>query len=253
MQRIAILTAMRSEYNTVLQSLNQIQSFQLEKGKSKNHYKQLSGYIDKKRIFILKTGVGYQKAKQAIQCFLKDNKIDIVINVGIAGAINPDLSIGDLILCKSIIHENNPAQILTTDKINTNKLQQKCRQMDIPFNAGCAINVLKPLGNDQQRKLFYNNYHADIVDMESFVFIEECVQNKIPFVAIKTISDKADNNINFFKDMFDSNGQIQITKLIKIIFMHPIRFYKNYRQLISGSKTALYTLFRYVHIIIEAL
>lgn len=152
-----------------------------------------------KKLHILRTGIGIQKAGETLSSYLEEYRPEIIINMGTAGALNPEFSIG--LMTEPAIIQNDKAEIINPIPLFQGQFLLK---------KSTLITLDEPVVTQKQKNRLFKNYIIDIVDTEAFVLADLSRQNKIDFHCLKVISDQADENtLNDFKD----NYEIIIEKL----------------------------------------
>jgi futalosine hydrolase len=158
----------------------------------------------KKNVDILITGVGIPATIYHLTKKLLTNKYDFVIQAGIAGTFANADTLGKVVLVK----EDTFADIGIEEKENFQTLFEKgfADKNDFPFTNGWLVNnqaliknellpVLKGITiNKLTDKPSPNNFNkkkflADIESMEGAAFHYVCLQQKIDFLQIRSISN----------------------------------------------------------------
>ncbi len=124
-------------------------------------------------VAILHTGVGEKICRQRIGPFLDSHSFDFVVSSGFAGGVAPSLGVGDLLLAENF---SDPA------------LLARARRK---FNGHVArlATVDRIVETVAERAQFARARNAVAVDMETQWIAEACAQRKIPFLALRVISD----------------------------------------------------------------
>ena len=161
-------------------------------------------------ISVLVAGVGSISTAWAMQKWIAVNeKPDLVINSGIAGSFKDYLAIGDVVMPMSdcfadagIEDGNNFLTLAEAGLISDNEfpfsngliladprytLQMK--SILIPVR---AITVNTVTGSESTRDKLVRKYNPDIETMEGATFFYICSREKIPFLAIRAISNRVD-------------------------------------------------------------
>jgi len=185
-------------------------------------------------IILVKSGAGKVNASMCTQQLISKFKVDYIIFTGVAGAINPKLNIFDIVVSRDCAQHD----------INTKKLGFKNGQ--IPFTKmtffktpqhliKVALNSAKKIGikaiagriltgdqfitNKIRTKNLIKEFEGDCVDMESAAAAYVCYLNKIHYLAIRSISDRADHSASIdFKDFLNKaskNSFLLVTEIIK--------------------------------------
>lgn len=157
-------------------------------------------------------GIGTYNTLYNLTKLFQNKKYDIAINVGIAGAFNKNIQITEVVFVeKEIIgdflieEEQETLTILNTTLININ---------EFPFENGYLVNKNKWLidnfkyrkvtgltsntvtSNHQKAQKLINMFNADIETMEGAAFFFTCLNEKIPFVEIRSISNYTESKLN---------------------------------------------------------
>ena len=161
-------------------------------------------------IDLLVAGVGSISTAWALQQWISMNsKPDIAINTGIAGTYRDELVIGDVVLpvtdCFADAGIEDGANFLTlaeaglisenefpfrdgklySDNMYTNKIKGILKPVS-------AITVNTVTGSESSRKKLVKKFNPDIETMEGATFFYICSREKIPFLALRSISNKVE-------------------------------------------------------------
>jgi futalosine hydrolase len=151
---------------------------------------------------ILITGVGAPACMYALTKCLLQNKYDFVIQAGIAGTFKNQFPLGHTFAVKTDLF----ADLGIHEKESFFTLFEKgfVDEDSFPNTKGRMINVLenyfslKPVNaitintvsdSLMQTELYKKKYDADIETMEGAAFHYVCIQEKIPFLQIRSISN----------------------------------------------------------------
>lgn len=218
---IGIVTAMGMEFNLVKKILK-IKKLKREKG-----YKVAVGSFGNMQVVVIKSGMGHKKARLATKYLLENFNIIAVVNAGIAGAIEPNLKIGDLVLGTEVMSEFEEGNreftqfyksgvcILELIKMLSGIKKEDC-------HIGKILSVRKGVGSKERKEQVFRKFNAWAVDMEAASVYKECSSSKIPFITIKSISDLADESIGFSEDVMADDGKLKPGKMLKTIISRPI-------------------------------
>ncbi len=146
-------------------------------------------------VFYVKTGIGKVKAALKAQEAILDIKPEFVLNIGTAGSVTH--SVGEIVVCadfldRDLIKINHPeiTSILKVDKEDIRKFFPK---MPVNNSYECGTGdsfVLQP-----------QDLTSDVCDMEAFAVASVCLYHKVPFVAVKYVSDKVgENNLKIWEE-----------------------------------------------------
>ncbi len=128
-----------------------------------------------REVAILHTGVGEKICRQRIAPFLDSQAFDFVISSGFAGGVEPSLGVGDLLLAENF---SDPALLARARRLLTAHVAR-------------LATVDRIVETVAERDQFARALGAAAVDMETQWIAEACVERKIPFLALRVISDTA--------------------------------------------------------------
>jgi adenosylhomocysteine nucleosidase len=134
----------------------------------------ISGTLAGRRVTIVHSGMGMASASERIGCFLKDHAPSQWIASGFAGALAPDLRIGD------IVAVNNFSAPSLLEAIST-----------LPARIGALITTKEVVETAVQKSDLARHTGAIVVDMETAAIFRLCEARGIPMLSIRAISDTA--------------------------------------------------------------
>ncbi|MBK6948478.1 MAG: futalosine hydrolase [Haliscomenobacter sp.] len=155
------------------------------------------------QVSVLITGVGITMTTYALARLFPFQRFDLAINAGIAGAFHREPSLGDVVEVSAdtmgIWEWKNATAGLRPFFLRTLR-SQPCAvygwlaSQSRPGRPGFSpkvsgITVHKVHGSEERIREVRELYHADVETMESAAFFYVCLQEKIPFLAIRSISN----------------------------------------------------------------
>jgi len=161
-------------------------------------------------VSLLITGVGSMATSWAMTKWLSSNpKPDLAVNIGIAGSYNTDISTGDVVVPVSDCFAD--AGIETGNGFITLEEAGLADPDRFPFTKGrivaenkytaLALTFLKPVkaitvnsatGSDLTIDRLLKKYNPDIETMEGATFFYICSGEKLPFLALRSISNRVE-------------------------------------------------------------
>jgi futalosine hydrolase len=167
--------------------------------KSENLY-----IMDKLQIRTLVTGVGMTLTALQMGLYLAKEEPDLVINVGVAGALNPILELGEVVHLISDRFGDLGVEEVDGSFLDVHELGL-IKGNDDPFQKGIlhnkaadefeflpkvhGITVNTVHGYQSSITAFKKQFNADVETMESAAFFLACLQTKNSFLAIRSISN----------------------------------------------------------------
>lgn len=160
--------------------------------------------------------MGKVNSARTTQILIDKFEIEYIINVGVAGSLNEKLEIGDIVIGEKLVQHDfdltatgHPkgfiSEELGREFISDNILVNKCK--NIINNDLKEINV--KIGTIATGDVFCNKvslkeevvkeFGADCIEMEGAAIAQVCTLCSIPFIVIRSISDKPNghNEVDF--------------------------------------------------------
>lgn len=214
--RIGILCAGDSE---VVPFINMLDEYIITEKAMLRFYE---GKIEGIDIVTLFTGVCKVNAAIATQILIDTYGCNIIINSGTAGGMDDSLKIFDTVISNEVAYYDVDEGILTefhpwldsiyfkADKRLLNLAKKAISNFNANYNIvfGRMITGEKFI-EDEGRELINIKYAPLSVDMETASVAHVCYVNKIPFIAIRTITDTSSHSgIGEFEKNCDKASQI---------------------------------------------
>lgn len=180
----------------------------------------------------LVTGIGGALTMYALIKKMSENIYDIVINAGISGSFNSNLNVGDVVFVESdqfadlgIEDKDKFYTVFEKGFIDQNQFPFKNSKLENPNNFNfdlkkvSAITVNTTHGNNKSINLFKNKFNADIETMEGAAFTYVCLQEKVKFMQIRSISNYVEerNSVNWNIPLAIKNLNQKLFELIHVL------------------------------------
>lgn len=175
-----------------------------------NFYK---GKILGKNVILLKSGIGKVNAALGAAIAIERFKVDSIIFTGVAGGVNPSFEIGDIVISKNLVEHdydvtglrgkhpiakgthngyfNANKELISLAKKSAEKIMNKKNIHVATIATGDQF-----ITDNKKVKWLYESFEAGAVEMEGAAVAHVALIYKIPFVVIRTLSDKADESAN---------------------------------------------------------
>lgn len=212
MSKVGIIVAMEEELEQILNITNDIE----EKEISGLNFKL--GKIEKKNVVLVKCGVGKVNAARVTQILIDKFNVQYVINVGSAGALNPLLNIGDIVIGEKLVQHDFDITAFDHDKgyitgvgdyiYSDNPLVEKFKKIanklfekEYKIKSGIIATGDIFCTDIEMKNKIYSKFDADCVEMEGAAVAQVCYLDELPFIVIRSISDSPNgkNEIDFDK------------------------------------------------------
>ena len=224
---IAIIGAMNEEINELCNVMS------IEKVDQWQGFKFYIGSFENKKVVVTKTGVGKVLSAMLTQKLISVYGPSHILFTGIAGSLNINYKIGDMVIVNDCIQHDMDAtamgfklgeipytkiHIVKCDN-NLIKLANKYKNSEFSIHNGRVLTgdqFFTHSGKDSHKYLI-NELKGDAIEMEGASVGTVSSINETPFLIIRIISDKADGKApKNFSDFLKiaSNQLLGITKFI---------------------------------------
>lgn len=222
---LGIIGAMEEEVRQIKETMENIRI------KEKASMEFCQGRIQGKEVVVVRSGIGKVNAGICTQILADDYQVDGIVNTGIAGSLKPEIDIGDIVISTDAVqHDMNalafgyePGQIPRMDT-----LAFIADQKLVELAECCCKQVLPELGvfrgriasgdefvaEKERKEAIHRVFHACCCEMEGAAIAQAAYLNKIPFVIIRAISDKADDSASMDYPTFEAMAIQNSVKLI---------------------------------------
>ncbi len=196
--RICIITAMPREFSAVADSLGTVTA-------GRNGVFRTGRYSAAGHEFLMvESGMGFGNATRASEMLVREGRPDLLISTGFCGGIAAELQVGDVVVAKNIIIANesgfDEVPVLLSPLGQTFVARQAAEGRLVvsgAFVSTAAITSKKRLSG-----ILPDQYANPVVEMESGAIAIIAAENSIPLLAIRAVSDSADEELGFSLDEF---------------------------------------------------
>lgn len=202
---IAVTFALPAESSEFLKRLS---------NKSQSHRNGVSivrGKIGDREVEVMHTGVGEKACRERLRKFLDDQKFELLISSGFAGALNNESEIGDLLLAKNF-------STIELNKSRSSFSELRIRTADL-------LTLPHLIDSTDERNRIGRASGAAAVDMETEFIARGCAEYGIPLLSLRGISDTPREPFPVApKILFNLEQQrTDIAGLAKFLVAHPSR------------------------------
>ena len=211
----------------------------------------LTGTLNEQNVVIARTGVGKVNAAMTATLIIEHFHPNWVIFTGVAGGLNPDLQIGDIVIAQRTAQHDlgrlgsakientgvrnpingkrnpvffpaDPGLLQTTEAalegIELNPFQTPQGQRHPRIIRGTVVTGDVFVASDAKKTALHKNLGADAVEMEGAAVAQICWQQDVSCLVIRSLSDNADANASEdFKKYYKTaarNSAALVTRII---------------------------------------
>jgi adenosylhomocysteine nucleosidase len=225
MRKIGIIGAMEEEVIRLKEQMDDVEI------KSIASMDFCEGSLEDSPLVVVRSGIGKVNAALCAQILVDKYGVDLVINTGVAGSLRNEINIADIVLSTDALQHDVDATGFGYDVGVIPRMEQSIFQADkklIELAKGVCKEVLPLLGvhtgrivsGDQfisdsgKKEWLLKTFDGYCTEMEGAAIAQAAYLNKIPFLIIRAISDKADNSAEMAYSEFEA---IAIDSTVKLL------------------------------------
>lgn len=189
------------------------------------------GSINGHSVVVVRSGIGKVNAAMCTQILADQYHVDAIINTGIAGSLNADINIGDIVLSTDTLEHDMDAvafgypvgQIprmdtlsFTADSKLRSLAKQVCEQVnpDVTVFEGRVVSGDQFISDKEKKQWLVDTFGGYCTEMEGAAIAHAAYLNGIPFLIIRAISDKADDSATVDYPAFETKAIEHSVKLL---------------------------------------
>lgn len=206
---IGLIGAMKEEVDLLLQQMDK------ERTIVRAGIDFAEGRIFGRRAVVVKSGVGKVNAAVCTQILIDAFAVDAIIFTGVAGALDPTLDIGDIVVSLDAMHHDmdatalgfprgtipfHPASVFAADPALVRIALESGRELYRErIVTGRVLSGDQFVADRETVRRLHEELQGTCTEMEGAAVAQVCAMNGIPFVIVRSMSDKADGSahINF--------------------------------------------------------
>ncbi|MFV0503499.1 MAG: 5'-methylthioadenosine/adenosylhomocysteine nucleosidase [Lachnospirales bacterium] len=221
---IGIIGAMDIEVNEICKKIKD------KTTKTKGKVEFYSGTISGKAVVVAQCGVGKVNAALATLNMINTFRVDAIINIGVAGALDNQLNICDIVISREVVqHDFDTSAVgdpvgyitgfndvaFTADK----RLIDLCKELSEFFTEKMYIGKVATgdqfVTSKEVKNNIIRNFEAYCCEMEGGAIAQACTLNDIPFLIVRSISDKADGSATMSYEEFKYKAAETSSRLVE--------------------------------------
>ena len=189
------------------------------------------GALSGKNVVIVKSGIGKVNAAICAQILADIFKVEAIINTGVAGSLNDEINIGDIVLSKDALQHDmdttafgDPIGVIPRMDVSTFPgdesliaLAEECCHKELPqirTFVGRVVSGDQFISDKEKKRWLTDTFHGYCTEMEGAAIAHAAYLNGIPFLVIRAISDKADDSADMDYPAFEAMAIENSVKLL---------------------------------------
>ena len=232
MKTIGIIGAMEVEVAILKEKMEDVR---IIKKASMDFYE---GILAGKKVVVVRSGIGKVNAGICAQILADVFSVDAIINTGIAGSLNKNINIGDIVLSTDVVQHDMdatgfgyrkgqipqmPVFFFNADDNLRRLAAEVCKEVnpDIQVFEGRIASGDQFICDQDVKNRNVSEFSAYATEMEGAAIGQAAYLNEIPFLVVRAISDKADGSAQmdyseFEKAAVDHSVRLTLNMLTRI-------------------------------------
>lgn len=232
MKTIGIIGAMEVEVAILKEKMEDVR---IVKKASMDFYE---GILAGKKVVVVRSGIGKVNAGICAQILADVFSVDAIINTGIAGSLNKNINIGDIVLSTDVVQHDMdatgfgyrkgqipqmPVFFFNADDNLRRLAAEVCKEVnpDIQVFEGRIASGDQFVCDQDVKNRIVSEFSAYATEMEGAAIGQAAYLNEIPFLVVRAISDKADGSAQmdyseFEKAAVDHSVRLTLNMLARI-------------------------------------
>ena len=232
MKTIGIIGAMEVEVAILKEKMEDVR---IIKNASMDFYE---GILAGKKVVVVRSGIGKVNAGICAQILADVFSVDAIINTRIAGSLNKNINIGDIVLSTDVLHHDMdatgfgyrkgqipqmPVFFFNADDNLRRLAAEVCKEVnpDIQVFEGRIASGDQFVCDQDVKNRIVSEFSAYATEMEGAAIGQAAYLNEIPFLVVRAISDKADGSAQmdyseFEKAAVDHSVRLTLNMLARI-------------------------------------
>ena len=223
---IGIIGAMEEEVSQLIEAMEQKEKV------TRAGMDFYCGNLNGKDVVIVQSGIG--KVNMALCTQILADKFDVkaVINTGVAGGLYKDIEIGDIVISKDAVQHDVDATVFgykvgeiprmdtsyfEADKDLIELAKKTCEEVnpDINCYVGRVVSGDQFISSKEVKNHLIEEFNGSCTEMEGAAIAQGAYLNKIPYVVLRAISDKADDSATMDYPTFESEAARHCVNLLQ--------------------------------------
>lgn len=218
MKTIAVIGAMPSELADIRLTLGE---------GSVKHFSGFDFYINSykgNKIVNACCGIAKVNAALCTQVMIDNFAPDCVINTGVAGGMNSDVKVCDIVISTEVLPHDLDQHFLAdyppycgifkADEALIKKAEKVCGEFNVKCFQGRIVSGEAFVSDSMLKASIQEQFGPHAVDMESAAVGHACYLNKTPYVSVRCISDNADDEGAMSFDEFEKIAAKRVADIV---------------------------------------
>jgi len=219
--KIGIIFALKEELDALLKVLTLNKQYEIF---------DLTFYeceLDNKEIVLVESGIGKVNSARTTQILIDNMKVDYIFNIGVAGAINPGVSVCDVVIGEKLVQHDfdvtpfnyekgqipNVGKFIESDEYLVNLARDIITDSKVHTGVIASGDIF--VNDPKMSNKINTKFNALCCEMEGASIAQVCYLSHIPFLVIRSISDSVNGTNELTYDDFLLLSSKMVAKFMK--------------------------------------
>ncbi len=190
------------------------------------------GILEGQDVVVVRSGVGKVNAAVCTQILIDVFDVKAVINTGIAGSLKAEINIGDIVISTDAVQHDMDVRIFgyplgeipqmgvlsfPADEHLAEVAEEVCKKVnpEIQVFRGRVVSGDQFISSKEVKNHLIEEFNGSCAEMEGAAIAQGAYLNKIPYVVLRAISDKADDSATMDYPTFESEAARHCVNLLQ--------------------------------------
>ena len=196
----------------------------------------VSGTLAGQNVALSRCGIGKINAAMCAQSMILEAKPDIIINIGVAGALQEGLGIADAVIGEyAVIHDfdttgfgDPPGLVpglntvrMACDPDAVRRFARAARELDMHYVISGIATGDQFIAGRERKSALHDAFACAACDMEGGAVAQVCAVNGVPYAAYRTVSDTLQGSEEEFSVNLERSADASARLLMRFLAMLP--------------------------------
>lgn len=174
--QVAVIAALAMELGHLQDRLKDVAFTQAD------GFRVSAGTLEGRRVVLVQSGPGRQKAARATEALLDAHRPQLVISAGFAGGLIDELKRNDLLIADHLLApESDPLALAVPEQLQS--------LPNLPVRLGAVLTVDRIIREPEEKARLGQQHQALAVEMESYAVAQVALRREVPLLCARVISD----------------------------------------------------------------
>ncbi|MBR0132312.1 MAG: 5'-methylthioadenosine/adenosylhomocysteine nucleosidase [Lachnospiraceae bacterium] len=224
-EKIGIIGAMEDEVRELFALMED------KKIEDVGRWKVYAGKLSGKDCVIVRSGIGKVNMAACTQMLVDKYAVDFLINTGVAGSLDAQINIGDIVISTDCLQHDMDAvafgyalgvipqmdcSVFVADEKMAELADKVCREVnpEIGIWHGRVLSGDVFVADKARKDHLVSRFDGKCTEMEGAAMAQVAYLNNIPFLVLRAISDKADGSANMDYSQFEKQAIVHNVRLL---------------------------------------